>query len=104
MRAARFSSRWLRLLAAGSLTMAFPALAAAAEFDGGSLSPFWGVPFAGILLSIALLPLRSGAGEAAFGLLVLASPDAQRFQAGMGLHFLTRIAESASGALSRLQH
>ena len=57
MRAARFSSRWLRLLAAGSLTMAFPALAAAAEFDGASLSPLWGVPFAGILLSIALLPL-----------------------------------------------
>ena len=57
MRAARFSSRWLRLLAAGSLTMAFPALAAAAEFVGGSLSPLWGVPFAGILLSIALLPL-----------------------------------------------
>jgi Na+/H+ antiporter NhaD/arsenite permease-like protein len=57
MRAASFSSRWLRLLAAGSLTLAFPALAAAAEFDGASLSPLWGVPFAGILLSIALLPL-----------------------------------------------
>lgn len=54
---ARFPSRWLRLLTAGALTMAFPALAAAAEFDGGSLSPLWGVPFAGILLSIALLPL-----------------------------------------------
>ena len=54
--------------------------------------------------SIALLPLRSGAGEAAFGLLVLASPDAQRFQAEMGLHFLTRIAELASAALSRLRH
>jgi len=59
MRAARFSSRWLRLLAAGSLTMTFPALAAAAEFDGGSLSPLWGVPFAGLLLSIALLPLMA---------------------------------------------
>lgn len=54
---ARFPSRWLRLLTAGALTMAFPALAAAAEFDGGSLSPLWGLPFAGILLSIALLPL-----------------------------------------------
>ena len=32
-----------------------PALAA--DFDGGSLSPLWGVPFAGILLSIALMPL-----------------------------------------------
>jgi Na+/H+ antiporter NhaD/arsenite permease-like protein len=34
-----------------------PALASAAEFDGGQLSPLWGVPFAGILLSIALFPL-----------------------------------------------
>ncbi|WP_445286595.1 sodium:proton antiporter [Variovorax atrisoli] len=38
-----------------------PALASAAEFDGGSLSPLWGVPFAGILLSIALLPLLAPA-------------------------------------------
>ena len=29
----------------------------AAEFDGSQLSPLWGVPFAGVLLSIALLPL-----------------------------------------------
>ncbi|PSJ19106.1 sodium:proton antiporter, partial [Halomonas sp. ND22Bw] len=28
-----------------------------AEFDGASLSPLWGVPFAGLLLSIALMPL-----------------------------------------------
>lgn len=29
----------------------------AADFDGGGLSVFWAIPFAGILLSIALLPL-----------------------------------------------
>ncbi|WP_444813084.1 sodium:proton antiporter [Variovorax saccharolyticus] len=57
MRGAHLSSRWLRTLAAGASAMAFPALAAAADLDGGSLSPLWGVPFAGILLSIALLPL-----------------------------------------------
>ncbi len=34
-----------------------PALAAAADIDGSQLSVLWGVPFAGILLSIALLPL-----------------------------------------------
>jgi len=34
-----------------------PQLAIAAEFDGRQLGPVWGVPFAGILLSIALLPL-----------------------------------------------
>lgn len=35
----------------------WPGLASAAELDGGQLSVWWGVPFAGILLSIALLPL-----------------------------------------------
>jgi Na+/H+ antiporter NhaD/arsenite permease-like protein len=35
----------------------WPGLAAAAELDGGQLSVLWGVPFAGILLSIALMPL-----------------------------------------------
>ena len=32
-------------------------LAQAADLDGARLSAFWGVPFAGILLSIALMPL-----------------------------------------------
>ncbi len=36
-----------------------PALAQAAEFDGRALSVLWGVPFAGILLSIALVPLMA---------------------------------------------
>jgi Na+/H+ antiporter NhaD/arsenite permease-like protein len=34
-----------------------PALACAAEIDGRSLSAWWALPFAGVLLSIALLPL-----------------------------------------------
>ena len=34
-----------------------PALGHAADLDGRALSVLWGVPFAGILLSIALLPL-----------------------------------------------
>jgi Na+/H+ antiporter NhaD/arsenite permease-like protein len=34
-----------------------PLLAGAAEVDASRLSPLWGVPFAGILLSIALCPL-----------------------------------------------
>jgi len=32
-------------------------LASAADFDGSTLSPLWGIPFAGILLSIAVMPL-----------------------------------------------
>jgi len=36
---------------------ALPALAQAAELDGASLALWWAVPFAGLLLSIALMPL-----------------------------------------------
>jgi Na+/H+ antiporter NhaD/arsenite permease-like protein len=46
----------LRWRAAACL-VALPGLAQAAAFDGGQLSPLWGVPFAGLLLSIALMPL-----------------------------------------------
>lgn len=52
--------------------------------------------------SVALIPLRKGYGPNAFGLLVLGSADADRFQPGMGTSFLERIGEVASAALSRL--
>ncbi len=39
------------------LVLFWPELAMAAGFDGRQLSPVWGLPFAGILLSIALMPL-----------------------------------------------
>jgi len=62
-------------------------------------------------VSLAILPLRgaplvggSASGVApAFGLLVLASPDAQRFNSTMGTDFLERIADLASAALTRLR-
>ncbi len=57
-------------------------------------------------VSMALLPLRMlpvGRATPAFGMLVLASPDAQRFNSSMGTDFLQRIAELASAALSRLR-
>src|SRR5690606_28160617 len=57
--------------------------------------------------SVALLPLRAGAiddaAQPAFGLLVLGSPDAHRFDAAMGTEFLARMAELASSALLRLK-
>jgi uncharacterized protein YigA (DUF484 family) len=56
--------------------------------------------------SLALIPLRDGpAGSTApaFGMLVLASPDAYRFNSGMGTDFLARIGELASASLSRLK-
>lgn len=67
--------------------------------------------------SMALIPLRVGATEpsasaadvglpatppAAFGMLVLASPDPTRYGADMGTEFLVRIGEIASAALTRL--
>jgi Na+/H+ antiporter NhaD/arsenite permease-like protein len=47
-------SRWA---AVAALFWIWPGLALAADFDGSRLSPLWGVPFAGLLLSIALMPL-----------------------------------------------
>jgi uncharacterized protein YigA (DUF484 family) len=57
-------------------------------------------------ISLAMLPLRAvdAANTApAFGMLVLASPDAQRFTSTMGTDFLERIAGLASAALSPLR-
>jgi uncharacterized protein YigA (DUF484 family) len=57
-------------------------------------------------MSVALVPLRAGAHdgtEPAFGMLVLSSPDPQRFQSGLATDFLERIAELASAALARLR-
>ena len=56
-------------------------------------------------MSLAMIPLRHGtqhASNAAFGLLVLGSPDPTRYAADMGTEFLTRIGEVASAAMSRL--
>jgi hypothetical protein len=53
--------------------------------------------------SLALIALREEPGAPSFGMLVLASPDARRFQADMGTDFLERIGELASAALSRLR-
>jgi uncharacterized protein len=52
--------------------------------------------------SIAMLPLRVGAAPEAFGLLVLASPDPQRFASDMATDFLSKIGETASAAMSCL--
>jgi hypothetical protein len=76
----------------------------------GLVSPIEAVSWlddAATAMSIALIPLRPGAvtGPApAFGMLVLASPDPQRFAAGMGTDFLERIAEMAAASLARLRH
>ena len=65
-------------------------------------------------MSMAMIPLRaeagagagsavgSAAGDRAYGMLVLASPDPTRYSADMGTEFLARIGELASAALSRL--
>jgi uncharacterized protein YigA (DUF484 family) len=53
--------------------------------------------------SVALLALRSAPGQPAFGLMVLASPDAQRFNHQMGTDLLERLAELAGAALSVLR-
>jgi uncharacterized protein len=52
--------------------------------------------------SVALIPMRHERAEAAFGLLVLGSPDPTRYASEMGTEFLMRIGEIASAGLSRL--
>ena len=49
----------MKLLRAAALAAfaALPGWALAADIDGGALSGWWGLPFAGLLLSIALMPL-----------------------------------------------
>ena len=54
--------------------------------------------------SLALIPLRDATKpqSPAFGLLVLASPDANRYQDDMATDYLEHIGKMASAALSRL--
>ncbi len=67
-----------QILALVALVLA-PALSSAAELDGSTLAVAWAIPFAGILLSIALVPLLApifwhhhfGKVAAAWGLLFL---------------------------------
>jgi uncharacterized protein YigA (DUF484 family) len=61
------------------------------------------LPEPSAVASVALIALRADAAPQAFGMMVLASPDSQRFHAGMGTDFLERMAELGSAALSRLR-
>ncbi|WP_370540347.1 sodium:proton antiporter [Acidovorax sp. ACV01] len=82
--------KFLRGLAFAGLAAALPGMAVAADIDGSTLSVLWGVPFAGILLSIALMPLMApifwhhhfGKVAAAWGLVFLV-PFAITFGAGV---------------------
>ena len=58
---------------------------------------------ASAIASLALIPLRAQTGQPAFGLLVLASGDPQRFTGGMGTDFLVSIGNLVSAALERLR-
>jgi uncharacterized protein YigA (DUF484 family) len=54
--------------------------------------------------SVVILPLRKpGVNGAAFGLLVMGSPDPERFTSLMATDFLVHIGETASVALAQLQ-
>lgn len=55
-----------------------------------------------VVMSMAMLPLRTLPEGPAFGLLVLGSPDPTRFSADMGTDFLVRIGELASAGLRRM--
>ncbi len=85
----------------------------ARSFAGSLALPYCGVnagfeavswlPDPSSVMSVAMIPLRLGADDGAFGLLVLGSPDPTRYAAEMGTEFLMRIGEVSSAALSRLR-
>lgn len=52
--------------------------------------------------SLALVPLRRASDSAAFGLLVVGSPDPTRYSADMATDFLVQVGEIASAGLARL--
>ena len=98
---------------------AFKALpfAQGASDDAKSLATSLGIPYCGVnagfeavrwldeaagVASMAMVPLRASASDAAFGLLVVGSPDPTRYSAEMGTDFLQRIGEIASAGLARL--
>ena len=60
------------------------------------------LPEPALAMSVALIPLRADLGQDAFGMLVLASPDSERFQSDMGTEFLAQIGDLAGAALTRL--
>lgn len=88
-----------------------------ASDDIKSLATSLGVPYCGAnagfeavrwldepasVASLAMVPLRVSAGDTAFGLLVVGSPDPTRYSADMGTDFLQRVGEIASAGLARL--
>lgn len=80
-------------------SMAAPFCGSNVGFDAAG----WMSAESSMIKSLAMLPLRVGVGAEAFGMLVLGSPDKDRFQITMGTAFLARIAELASAALARLR-
>ena len=61
------------------------------------------LPEPDMALSIALVPLRPDVTSPVSGLLVLASPDPDRFSSDMGTEFLQSLGDLAGAALSRLR-
>ena len=61
------------------------------------------LPEPDLALSVALIPLRADAASPVSGLLVLASPDPERFDSEMGTDFLQSLGDLAGAALSRLR-
>nr|WP_315598254.1 DUF484 family protein [uncultured Cupriavidus sp.] len=100
MEVAQGASEDLRLFAEG---LRAPYCGANSGFEAASLLERDDI--ASLAMVTLRMPPRSadeGAG-AAFGLLVLGSPEARRFHEGMGTAYLTQIGEVAGAALNRLR-
>jgi len=100
MEVARGASDDLRLFADG---LRAPYCGANSGFEAASLLERDDI--ASLAMVTLRAPVREGAEGpgAAFGLLVLGSPEPRRFHGGMGTTYLSQIGEVASAALNRLR-
>ncbi len=79
-------------------SMLSPYCGANVGFDAAS----WLTHNPGEVQSLVMLPLRAAGESQTFGLVVLGSPDKERFHVAMGTAFLRRMSDLASAALVRL--
>jgi len=96
----------------GHTWFAEPVSVDARIFSNGLAAPFCGknddfeaatwLEEAPTIQSLAMLPLRAIDAPETFGLLVLGSPDPERFRSDMATDFLVKISETTSAALACL--
>lgn len=96
--AAKEATQWL------AQSGAEPDTLQATQVTSTEENPFASMGWVALRSPAHLSDMNEQKDTSAFGLLVMGSPDPQRFHASMATDFLTQFAQLASAALSRLLH